>query len=74
MGRIDTMVLFKNLLNTDIMKLSAPTQVFFLISLVLFVLALLGSFAVIPAIAGYAFWLAVAAWGVLAIGCLMRGR
>ena len=55
------------------MKLSAPSQVFFVISLVLVVLALLGSFAVLPAIAGYSFWLAVAGWGVLALGCLMKG-
>ena len=54
------------------MKLSAPTQLFFIIALVLAILALLGSFAVLPAIAGYSFWLAFAAWGVLAIGSLMK--
>jgi hypothetical protein len=55
------------------MKLSAPTQLFFIIALVLAILALLGSFAVLPAITGYSFWLAFAAWGVLAIGSLMKG-
>jgi len=54
------------------MKLSAPTQLFFIIALVLAILALLGSFAVLPAITGHSFWLAFAAWGVLAIGSLMK--
>jgi len=55
------------------LKLSAPTQLFFIIALVLAILALLGSFAVLPAVAGYSFWLAFAAWAVLALGSLMKG-
>lgn len=54
------------------MKLSAPTKPLFLVSLILFILALLGNFAV-GALAPYAFWLALAAWIVIAIGCIMKG-
>lgn len=54
------------------MKLSAPTQLFFIISLVCFVLALLGVYAV-AAIAGYATYLFIAAYVVLALGCILKG-
>ncbi|MEM6278730.1 MAG: hypothetical protein AAF733_04580 [Verrucomicrobiota bacterium] len=54
------------------MKLSAPTKPIFLVSLVLFILALLGKFAV-AALAPYVLWLALAAWIVIAIGCLLKG-
>ena len=56
------------------MKLSAPTQVVFIISLILLVLALLGHFVTsIPLVAPYKFWLAIAAYAVLAAGCMMKG-
>lgn len=55
------------------MKLNAPTQVFFIISLVLIIIAVLGGLGVISAVAGYSFWLAVAGWAVLMIGCVMKG-
>lgn len=55
------------------LKLSASTQLFFIIALVLAILALLGGLALLPAVAGYSFWLAFAAWAVLAIGSLMKG-
>jgi len=55
------------------MKLSAPGKPLFLISLILLILALLAFFGIVAPIAGYAFWLAVAAWVALAIGCLMTG-
>jgi hypothetical protein len=54
------------------MKLSAPTQLFFIISLVLFVLGALG-FYVVPALLGYAAYLALAAYIVLALGCILKG-
>ena len=54
------------------MKLSAPSKIVFIISLVLLVLALLVSFGVLP-IPVPAFWVAIASWVVLAIGCLMTG-
>jgi hypothetical protein len=55
------------------MNLSAPTMPVFLIAVALFVLALLGHFAVIPAIAVYKFWLAIGAFVVLAAGNLLKG-
>ncbi len=56
------------------MKLSAPTQVVFIISLILVILALLGQFVpTIPIVAAYKFWLAIAGYVVLAAGCMMKG-
>jgi len=55
-------------------NLGAPTQVAFLISLALVVLAILGLFVVnIPIISMYGFWVAVAGYAVLAVACLMKG-
>ncbi len=56
------------------MKLSPPTQAVFLISLILFVLALVGHFASLPFVSENRFWLSIASWVVLAVGCLMKGR
>lgn len=55
------------------MKLSAPTQLFFIISLVLFVLALLGNFAVVAPLVTYAAYMFIAAYVVLALGCILKG-
>ena len=55
------------------MNLSAPTQVVFWISLILVILALIGFFWVVPYLTAYAFWLAIASWVVLAVGCMMKG-
>ena len=55
------------------MNLGAPTTLFFGISLVLVVLALIGFFWVVPYLTAYAFWLAIASWVVLAVGCMMKG-
>lgn len=55
------------------MKLSPPTQVVWIIALILGLLGLLGALGVIAAIAGYAFWLVVAAWALLLIATIMRG-
>ena len=56
------------------MKLSAPSKLFFLISLVLLIIGLLGAFSIVGAIStavgGY---LVIAAWVVLALGCLLTG-
>ena len=41
------------------MRLSAPTQPVFLISVVLFALALIGHFAHVPTLSLYTFWLAL---------------
>ena len=55
------------------MNLSAPTQLIFIISLVLFVLALLSAFGVLPFLAAYAFWLAILAYIVLLVGNVAKG-
>ena len=55
------------------MTLSAPTQVIFIISLILAVLAVIGFFITIPFVTVYGFWIAIVAYIVLAAGCLMKG-
>jgi hypothetical protein len=55
------------------MTLSAPTMPVFIISVVLAVLALLGHFAQIPFVTLYQFWVALAAYVVLLVGCVMKG-
>lgn len=54
------------------MKLSAPTKLFFLISLVFFIIGALGTFGVwqVPYIAKWDYFIA---WLVLAAGCLFKG-
>jgi len=54
-------------------RLSAPTQVVFLISLIIAVIALIGFFVTIPFVSLYAFWIAIVAYVVLALGCVMKG-
>lgn len=54
-------------------RLNAPTQIVFLISLVLVVLAVLAIFVSIPFVSAYAFWVAVIGYIVLAAGCIMKG-
>jgi hypothetical protein len=61
------------LLGGTAMNLSAPTQVVFWISLVIAIIALIGFFVTIPFVTAYAFWIAIAAYVVLAAGCLMTG-
>ena len=55
------------------MRLNAPTQLIFLISLILAVLAVVAHFVAIPYASQYQFWLAVAGYVVLAAGCVMKG-
>lgn len=56
------------------MRLSAPTQVVFIVSVILVILALIGQFVpTVPFISVYKFWLAIAGYVVLASGCLMKG-
>ncbi|MEL7626667.1 MAG: hypothetical protein AAGU15_07390 [Anaerolineaceae bacterium] len=54
------------------MKLSAPTNLVFLIAVVLFVLALLAQFGVITALAAAMPWLWIAAFALLALGVLLK--
>ena len=55
------------------MKLSAPKQATFLISLLLLVLAIIVRFAAIQPLLPYVFWIAVASQVVLMIGCAIKG-
>lgn len=55
------------------MNLNAPSQVLFIISLILAVLGLIGYFApAIPLLAAYSFWWVLAGYVVLAAGCLFK--
>lgn len=54
-------------------KLNAPTQVMFLVSLVIVLLAIIGLFVNIPVISMYAFWISVLGYVVLAAGCVLKG-
>jgi hypothetical protein len=55
-------------------NLGAPTQVAFLISLFLVLLAILSLFVInIPVISMYGFWVAVVGYAVLAVACVMKG-
>lgn len=55
------------------MTLNAPTQIVFLISLVLAILAVVGLFVAIPVVTMYSFWIMTAAYVVLAAGCVLKG-
>lgn len=55
------------------MRLSAPTQPVFLISLVLFALALIAHFVHIPTVSLYTYWLAIIAYVVLAVANTTKG-
>jgi hypothetical protein len=52
-------------------NLGAPTQAFFLISLIIVLIAIIGLFVNIPLVSMYAFWVAVAGYAVLAAACLL---
>jgi hypothetical protein len=54
-------------------NLSAPSQVVFLVSLALAIIAILGALVIIPVVTKYAFWIAVLAYVVLALGNIMKG-
>lgn len=54
------------------MKLSAPTQIVFLISLVIAIVGILVALAVIPSLPISAFWIVVVGYVVLALGCLLK--
>ena len=54
------------------MQLNAPAQIVFLISLGIAVLALIAHFVLIPYLTAYQFWVALAAYVVLAVACVMK--
>lgn len=53
------------------MKLSAPTKVVFLIAVALAVVSLLAQFGILGFLPAY--WVAFAAFAVLAIACMLKG-
>jgi hypothetical protein len=55
------------------MNLSPPTTAVFIVSVVLAVLAIIGTFVAIPFISSNAFWVAIVAYIILACGNLFRG-
>ncbi len=54
-------------------NLNAPSRMTFLISLAIAVVSLLGALVTVPVVTQYAFWLAILAYVVLALGVIMRG-
>jgi len=55
------------------LKLSAPSQIVWIIALILGVVGVLATLVVIPTISGFAFWLVVVGWALLQIATAMRG-
>ncbi|MBO6716464.1 MAG: hypothetical protein JJ913_00765 [Rhizobiaceae bacterium] len=55
------------------MSLSAPTQIVFIIALIIAIIALLMFFSVITFVPIAAFWVMTIAYVVLAGACLMKG-
>jgi len=55
------------------MKLSAPTQIVWIIALILGIAGILGFLGVIAALSAFAFWLVAAGWALLVIATVMRG-
>jgi len=56
------------------MKLNAPTNLFFYLSVALVVLGLLGKYGGLAVTAPYSFMLVLVGWAVLAIGVVMKNR
>ncbi len=56
------------------LRLSAPTQMMFAISLIAFVLGLIGEFVrTVPVVGPYHFWFLVVSYVLLAAGVTMKG-
>ena len=55
------------------MNLSAPTQLIFIVAMVIAIVALLRFVNVIAFIPNSSFWVMTLAYVVLAVGCLIRG-
>lgn len=54
------------------MKLSAPSQIAWIIALILGIVGVVATLTVIPTISAYAFWLVVAGWLLLVVATLLR--
>jgi len=55
------------------MKLSAPKQIVWIISLVLGILGVLSLYVAIPVITPHAFWVMVVAWVILILATYLKG-
>lgn len=55
------------------MKLSAPTQVVWVIAVVLGMLGILAYLGIVPPLAAYAFWLVAIGFILLALATLLKG-
>lgn len=55
------------------MNLSAPTMPVFLISLIVAILAILGTMVSIPVVTGNSFWVAILAYVILLVGNVAKG-
>lgn len=55
------------------MSLNAPTQLFFIISLVIAIIGLLAGLGLLTFLPISGFWLMTLAWIVLAAACLLKG-
>ena len=60
-------------LGGNIMKLSAPTQVVWIIAVVIGVLGILAALGSIPGLSAYAFWIVVLAWAIFVLSTAMKG-
>jgi hypothetical protein len=54
------------------MRLNTPTQVVWIIALILGIVGILATLVTIPIISGIAFWLVVAGWALLLIATVLR--
>ena len=55
------------------MKLNAPTQLVWIISVIVGVLGILGTFITIPIVSVYAFWFVAVGFVVLALATFLKG-
>ena len=55
------------------MRLTPPKKIVFIIALILAVLAVVSVFVAIPFVSTYSFWVAFAAWALLAAGNYFKG-
>lgn len=55
------------------MKLTAPTKVSFIISLIFIVAGVLAQLGIVSALAGIAFWLELIGAGILVLAVLFKG-
>jgi hypothetical protein len=55
------------------LKLSAPSQIVWIIALILGIVGILGFLQIVATLSAYAFWLVVVGWALLLIATVMRG-